>query len=66
MARPLTPRCDQLLPWLQAKEIVVKSKVAKPCNWGFSQLAYCRKGPGVVVYIAKRFHLDGVLQELKF
>ena len=65
MARPLTPRCDQLLPWLQAREIVLKSKVAKPCNWGFSQLAYCRKGLGVVVYIAKRFHLDGVLQELE-
>jgi hypothetical protein len=65
MARPLTASCDELLPWLQEKGIVLKTKVAKPGSWGYSQLAYCRSGPGVVVYTARRFHLDGVLQELK-
>jgi len=65
MGRPLTPSRDDLLQWLQEKSIVLTSKVKTPCSWGFSQLAFCRSGPGVVVYTAKRFDFGSVLQELE-
>ena len=65
MARPLTPSRDDLLERLQQQKIVLTSKTKTPCPWGFSQLAFCRSGPGVVVYTAKRFDMGSVLQELE-
>lgn len=65
MGRSLTPGQDDLLQWLQQQEIVLTSKTKTPCSWGFSQRAFLRGGPGVVVYTAKRFDLGSVLQELE-
>ena len=64
MARALTPGRDDLQLWLQQQEIVLTSRTRTPCSWGFSQLAFCRAGPGVVVYTAKRFDMGSVLLEL--